>query len=196
MARLHGRLRSAGQGNHRASLVQVFRGLNVTFGVLRKKRNAPADPARRLGNDASLFGQLAEKQSRDVARSPGEGASFPDLSALRPTASVPIGRNTVRAYPIEHHSEFLARHLDQLPKRQGEGEKIVYHDPCYLGRYRNVYDEPRDVVSRFGTLAEPPHRANDRSVVARAAGWRFWVRRRGSGSARSARRSWWRLAQA
>src|SRR6202044_4123572 len=66
------------------------------------------------------------------------------------------------APPIEHHSEFLARHLDRLPERTGAGEKIVYHDPCYLGRYPNVYDAPRDVVRKFGALAEP-ERSRERS---------------------------------
>ena len=55
------------------------------------------------------------------------------------------------APPIEHHSEFLARHVDKLPRNGNTGKKIVYHDPCYLGRYRNVYDEPRSVVSAFGS---------------------------------------------
>jgi Fe-S oxidoreductase len=74
-----------------------------------------------------------------------------------------------KAPPIEHHSEFLARHLDQLPERTGEGEKIVYHDPCYLGRYRNVYDEPRAVVGKFGTLTEPA-RSRERSFCCGAGG--------------------------
>ena len=46
---------------------------------------------------------------------------------------------------VEHHSEFLARHQSQLPK-SNSSETVVFHDPCYLGRYRNVYDEPREVV--------------------------------------------------
>ena len=33
-------------------------------------------------------------------------------------------------------------------------ESIVYHDPCYLGRYRDVYDEPRAVVETAGELVE------------------------------------------
>ncbi len=56
---------------------------------------------------------------------------------------------------IEHHSEFMARFADQLPK-QKSGESIVFHDPCYLGRYRNVYEEPRQVVEMAGTLVEAP----------------------------------------
>ena len=73
------------------------------------------------------------------------------------------------APPIEHHSEFMARHLDQLPARTAPGQKIVYHDPCYLGRYRNVYDEPRDVLARSGTVIDPP-RSRERSFCCGAGG--------------------------
>jgi Fe-S oxidoreductase len=68
---------------------------------------------------------------------------------------------------IEHHSEFMARHASRLPK-QG-GESIVYHDPCYLGRYQDVYDEPRAVVASAGTLVEAP-RNHERSFCCGAGG--------------------------
>jgi Fe-S oxidoreductase len=69
---------------------------------------------------------------------------------------------------IEHHSEFLARHQAQLPHNKTE-EKIVYHDPCYLGRYRNIYDEPRSVITAAGTLVEP-ERTRERSFCCGAGG--------------------------
>jgi len=61
----------------------------------------------------------------------------------------------------------MARHLDRLPK--STGESIVYHDPCYLGRYRNVYDEPRAVLSRSGQVLDPP-RTRERSFCCGAGG--------------------------
>jgi len=48
-------------------------------------------------------------------------------------------------------------------------ETIVFHDPCYLGRYRNVYDEPRAVVRAAGQLVEPP-RSGERSFCCGAGG--------------------------
>jgi Fe-S oxidoreductase len=72
-----------------------------------------------------------------------------------------------QAPPIEHHSEFMARHLDRLP--QTKGDDIVYHDPCYLGRYRNVYDEPRAVLAQSGQVIDPP-RARERSFCCGAGG--------------------------
>jgi Fe-S oxidoreductase len=48
-------------------------------------------------------------------------------------------------------------------------EKIVFHDPCYLGRYRNVYKQPRTVVKRAGELVEAP-RNHERSFCCGAGG--------------------------
>jgi Fe-S oxidoreductase len=148
-----------------ASLVRVFRGLNVSFGVLRKER-CTGDPARRLGNDLA-FGQLAESNLETLREN-----KVKKIVSICPHCVRTIGTDWAEygeAPPIEHHSEFLARHLDQLPARAGENEKIVYHDPCYLGRYRNVYDAPRDVVAKYGTLIDPP-RSRERSFCCGAGG--------------------------
>jgi Fe-S oxidoreductase len=152
-----------------ASLVRVFRGLNVTFGVLRKER-CTGDPARRLGNDLA-FGQLAETNLETLRESKVKRmvSICPHCVRTIGTDWAEYGPQFGEAPPIEHHSEFLARHLDQLPARTGDGEKIVYHDPCYLGRYRNVYDAPRDVVGKYGALVDPP-RSRERSFCCGAGG--------------------------
>jgi len=48
-------------------------------------------------------------------------------------------------------------------------ERIVFHDPCYLGRYRGVYEEPRRVASLAGDLVEAP-RSHERSFCCGAGG--------------------------
>ena len=45
----------------------------------------------------------------------------------------------------------------------------MFHDPCYLGRYRNVYDEPRTVAATAGEVIDPP-RARERSFCCGAGG--------------------------
>ena len=75
------------------------------------------------------------------------------------------------APPVEHHSEFMSRfkHLLPAPAAELEGKKIVYHDPCYLGRYRGTYDEPREVIAKFGSVVDPP-RTRERSFCCGAGG--------------------------
>jgi Fe-S oxidoreductase len=146
------------------SLVRVMQHLGVTYGVLRKEK-CTGDPVRRLGNDL-LFQQLAE-------------SNLEALNQSKTKKIISICPHCVRTIQedwkeygtppeIEHHSEFLARYVDKLPKQQ-DGEKIVFHDPCYLGRYRNVYDEPRAVASLAGDLVEAP-RNRERSFCCGAGG--------------------------
>lgn len=146
------------------ALVEVFRYLNVSFGVLKKER-CTGDAARRLGNDLA-FGQLAE-QNLETIRAAG------------PKKIVSICPHCVRTMTedwkefgetpaVEHHSEFLARYRDRLPASPSNG-KIVYHDPCYLGRYREVYDAPRQVAALGGETIDPP-RARERSFCCGAGG--------------------------
>ncbi len=147
------------------SLAQVMRHLGVTFGVLRKER-CTGDPARRLGNDLA-FGELAQTNLETLAQD-----NVKKIVSICPHCVRTIGtdwKEYGEAPPIEHHSEFLARNLERLPRNGKDGSKIVYHDPCYLGRYRNIYDEPREIVSAFGELVEA-ERSRERSFCCGAGG--------------------------
>ncbi len=171
-----------------ADFARVMNYLGTSYGVLRKEK-CTGDPVRRLGNDL-LFQQLAE-------------ANLEALAQNKVKKIVSICPHCVRTIQedwkefgtppeIEHHSEFLARYVDKLPKQGApsfsrtlrEGwesnaqnepnavatqEKIVYHDPCYLGRYRNVYEEPRIVAALAGDVVEAP-RSHERSFCCGAGG--------------------------
>ncbi|HEY1804716.1 MAG TPA: (Fe-S)-binding protein [Terracidiphilus sp.] len=146
------------------ALVKVLRHLKVTFGVLHKER-CTGDPVRRLGNDL-LFQQLAESGLEALAQN-----KVKKIVSICPHCVRTIQEDW-KAYgvppEVEHHSEFLARYARQLPPVQDQ-KKIVFHDPCYLGRYRNVYDEPRKVAALAGELVEAP-RSHERSFCCGAGG--------------------------
>ncbi|HEY7338580.1 MAG TPA: (Fe-S)-binding protein [Bryobacteraceae bacterium] len=144
-----------------ASFARVMSRLGTSFGVLRKER-CTGDPARRLGNDL-LFENLA-KQNLDALKQ----AKAAKIVSICPHCVRTIGtdwKEYGEAPPIEHHSEFLARHRERLPAAPAQ-QKIVYHDPCYLGRYRGIYDQPREVI---GEPLDPP-RARERGFCCGAGG--------------------------
>ena len=146
-----------------AAFARVMQHLGTTFGVLEKEK-CTGDPARRLGNDL-VFQQLAEANLQTLAQS-----NVAKIVSICPHCVRTISTDWLehgQAPPIEHHSEFMARFQDKLPKTAGGS--IVYHDPCYLGRYRGVYDAPREVLARSGNLVDPP-RNRERGFCCGAGG--------------------------
>ncbi|WP_263351459.1 (Fe-S)-binding protein [Acidicapsa acidisoli] len=146
------------------SFVEVMRYLGTSYGVMRKEK-CTGDPARRLGNDL-VFQQLAESNLEAMTQQ-----KVKKIISICPHCVRTIQEDWKEfgsPPEIEHHSEFLARHHASLP-HNNTGEKIAYHDPCYLGRYRNVYDEPRSVISSAGTLVEA-ERSRERSFCCGAGG--------------------------
>ncbi|HEY6846801.1 MAG TPA: (Fe-S)-binding protein, partial [Terracidiphilus sp.] len=174
-----------------ADFARVMNYLGASYGVMRKEK-CTGDPVRRLGNDL-VFQQLAEANLETLAQN-----KVKKIISICPHCVRTIQEDW-KEYgtppEIEHHSEFLARFADKLPTaaqpsapgphaasqakggestnpaptRPNAPEKIVFHDPCYLGRYRNVYEEPRAVVRLSGELLEAP-RHKERSFCCGAGG--------------------------
>jgi Fe-S oxidoreductase len=152
------------------ALARVLRHLGVTFGVLRKEK-CTGDPVRRLGNDL-LFSQMAEANIEQL-----KAAHVTRLLSICPHCVRTIGEDWKEfgaAFQIEHHSELLARLRAKLPARADGREKVVFHDPCYLGRYRGVYEQPREVIARYGEVADPG-RARQRSFCCGAGGGQMFL---------------------
>ncbi|HLK64744.1 MAG TPA: (Fe-S)-binding protein [Bryobacteraceae bacterium] len=152
------------------ALARVLRHVGVTFGVLRKEK-CTGDPARRLGNDLA-FSQVAESNIEML-----KAAKVGKMVSICPHCVRTIGTDWKEAgatFPIEHHSELLARLQAKLPEAVGTREKVVFHDPCYLGRYRNVYEEPRAVVAHCGDVVEP-QRTRERSFCCGAGGGQMFL---------------------
>ncbi|MGO9336143.1 MAG: (Fe-S)-binding protein [Terracidiphilus sp.] len=179
-----------------ADFARVMNYLGTSYGVLRKEK-CTGDPVRRLGNDL-VFQQLAEANLETLAQN-----KVKKIVSICPHCVRTIQEDW-KEYgtppEIEHHSEFLARFADKLPRstmpiatspggfvtghdfsRAENAESvpgalapagigtIVFHDPCYLGRYRNVYDQPRNVAALAGTVIEAP-RNHERSFCCGAGG--------------------------
>jgi Fe-S oxidoreductase len=146
------------------ALAEVLRYLGISFGVLKQEK-CSGDPVRRLGNDY-LFGELAQGNIEHIRES-----KVTKILSICPHCVQTIGQDWKEQgadFAIEHHTELLARFSDKLPKKDGD-ERVVFHDACYLGRYRGVYDQPREVIARFGQVVDPP-RARERGFCCGGGG--------------------------
>lgn len=148
-----------------SSFAKVMDFLGATYGVLKKEK-CTGDPARRMGNDL-VFQTLAEANLETMKQNKVKKIVTICPHCVR-TISVDW-KEFGEAPPIEHHSEFMARYADRLPSNKMPAEDIVFHDPCYLGRYRGSYDQPRQVVSKYGNLVEA-ERSRERSFCCGAGG--------------------------
>lgn len=117
----------------------------VRFVVLGREERCTGDPARRVGHEY-LFETLARQNVANLER----------YGVKKIVTACPHCFNSLKnEYPslggrfeVVHHSEMLKELVAQgkLKPRAATGEKVAFHDPCYLGRYNDVYDAPREVL--------------------------------------------------
>ncbi|MHC5038979.1 MAG: (Fe-S)-binding protein, partial [Planctomycetota bacterium] len=83
-------------------------------------------------------------------------------------------------FEVQSHVPFLLALLREgrLTLDGGGGpRRIAYYDSCYLGRYRGLYDEPRELLARLNEGSAPleADRNRERSFCCGAGGGRMWM---------------------
>lgn len=102
------------------------------------------------GHDQYYAGELDEVE--ELGKRLKEAVSGA-ATVVTPCAECRHMLRDVHGVPAVHISEFLIGRLEELPLKH-TGMKVMYHDPCRLGRYSGVYEPPRELISMVADLVE------------------------------------------
>ncbi|MFC0236855.1 (Fe-S)-binding protein [Fictibacillus phosphorivorans] len=157
------------------SLAKIMNEAGITFAILGNKEKNSGDTPRRLGNEF-LFQEMANANIE----------LFQKHNVKKIITIDPHAYNTFKnEYPefgleaeVYHHTELLADWIKEgrIKPKFEVNETITYHDSCYLGRYNEVYEPPRDILKAIpGVKVVEMDRNRQNGMCCGAGGGMMWM---------------------
>jgi Fe-S oxidoreductase/nitrate reductase gamma subunit len=158
------------------SFVKILNESGVKWGILGKQEQCSGDPARRLGEE-NLYQTVAKNNIETLL-----SIKFDKIVATCPHCfntlknEYPQLNERFNQIPVIHHTQFI----DTLIKSgkiavKEQSSEVTYHDPCYLGRYNDTFDEPRDVLVQITRGVREMKSSKEKGLCCGAGGGHFWM---------------------
>nr|WP_144927086.1 (Fe-S)-binding protein [Paenibacillus bovis] len=158
------------------SFARLLNEAGVTFAILGNKEKNSGDTPRRLGNEF-LFQELATANIAEFEKN-----NIKKIVTIDPHA-YNIFKNEypdfgLKDVEVYHHTELLDDLVKagRLQPKYEVKEKITFHDSCYLGRYNEVYDPPREILKSIpGVTLVEIERNRENAMCCGAGGGLMWM---------------------
>ncbi len=155
------------------SFARILQAAGIKFAILGKEEKCTGDPARRIGNEY-LYQTLAQENVETLN----------GYHVSKIVTACPHCFNTIKNeypqfggdYEVLHHTQLINTLIKEgrIQLSNTIDEKITYHDPCYLGRYNDEYDAPREILTAIpGIRLEEMPRTRQKSFCCGGGGGRI-----------------------
>jgi len=153
------------------AVAKILHAANLKFAILGSEEACTGDPAKRAGNEF-LFQMLAMQNI----------ATLQAYEVKKIVTACPHCFNTLKNeypelggnYEVLHHTTLINQLLQSgkisIEGGAFKGQRITYHDSCYLGRANDIYEAPREIIEKLDAALVEMKRSKANGLCCGAGG--------------------------